>query len=136
VEGEDYDGKRFKLSDYRGKVVMVTVWASWCKPCRDLIPHERAIAERFKDARFEIVGINYDNDPARARRAIATDGVTWRNLQTCGDDHPIKKLWPVGALPCTYLIDAQGVVRYCCEGAAIPDQAITALLAETAKRGR
>ena len=136
LEGEDFDGKRFKLSDYRGKVVMVTFWASWCKPCRALIPHERALVERFRNSPFVVVGINGDNDPEHARKAIASDGVTWRNMQTCGDDHPAKKLWPVEALPSTYLLDAQGVVRHVGVGAAVPDAAIKALLAELEKRRR
>jgi len=128
LEGEDFEGKHFKLSDYRGKVVMVTFWASWCKPCRELIPHERAMAERYKNSSFVVVGVNYDNDPERARRVIATDCVTWRNMQTSGDDHPIKTLWPVGALPSTYLIDPQGVIRHVKEGGAIPDAEVEKLL--------
>ena len=60
IEGDDFDGTRFKLSDYRGKVVAVSFWASWCKPCRELIPHERAIVERFQGRNFVLLGVNID----------------------------------------------------------------------------
>jgi thiol-disulfide isomerase/thioredoxin len=134
LEGEDFDGKRFKLSDYRGKVVVVTFWASACRPCRALIPHERALAARFRDSPVVLVGINYDNNPEHARKAIATDGVTWRNMQTCCDDHPVKKLWPVEGLPTTCLIDAQGVIREIHLGSTVTESAIKTLLAEGEKR--
>lgn len=112
IDGEDLFGEPIKLSDYRGQVVMVTFWASWCKPCRDLIPHERQLAERFKDAPFVVLGVNFDDDIVKARRVVSIHGIAWRNVQTGGDDHSIKKRWPIEALPTTYLIDAQGIVRH------------------------
>ena len=62
LEGVDFEGQRFKLSDYRGKVVVVSFWASWCKPCCDLIPHERALVNRFAGRNFVLLGANVDDN--------------------------------------------------------------------------
>ncbi len=128
IEGEDFDGKPIKLSDHRGKVVMVTFWASWCKPCRDLIPHERALAEQFKNTPFVVLGVNFDDDIEKARKVATKHGITWCNVQTCGEEHPIKKLWPIEALPTTYLIDTQGIVRHVRVGAPVSQEAVLSLL--------
>ena len=112
IEGVDFDGARFKLSDYRGKVVVVTFWASWCKPCRELIPHERALADRYRDRNFVLLGANIDDDHEAALKAISKCGVTWRNWQAGGEGNPIRKLWPVELLPTIYVIDAKGVIRH------------------------
>src|SRR5688572_12569567 len=63
----DFDGKPVKLSDYRGKVVVVVFWASWCGPCLKMIPHEKELATRFHDRPFAMIGVNNDSEPERAR---------------------------------------------------------------------
>ena len=58
IDGEDFDGMRVKLSDYRGKVVVVVFWASWCPPCCAMIPHERELVERNRDKPFAMLSVN------------------------------------------------------------------------------
>jgi len=130
IEGEDFAGKRFKLSDYRGKVVVVSFWASWCKPCRDLIPHERALAEKFASKNFVLLGVNLDDDPAAAERVIAKTGITWRHLRAGGEGNSIQQRWPVELLPTVYLIDAKGTIRYARVSGHHLENAVETLLAE------
>src|SRR5215475_209715 len=56
IDSEDFDGNRVKLSDYRGKVVVVVFWYAACPPCRAMIPHERELAERYRDKPFAMIG--------------------------------------------------------------------------------
>ena len=60
IEGEDADGHRFKLSDYRGKVVVLTFSGNWCGPCRAMYPQERELVARLKDRPFALLSVNTD----------------------------------------------------------------------------
>jgi len=113
ISGEDTDGVDFKLSDYRGKAVVLSFWASWCEPCMELVPHERELAELYKDKRFAIVGVNADQDKATLQQVLSQHQISWRSFW-CGKDGwlgSIPKAWNVNSLPTTYLIDHRGVIR-------------------------
>jgi thiol-disulfide isomerase/thioredoxin len=111
IRGEDLDGTPFKLSDYRGKVVVVSFWASWCPPCRALIPHERAMVDRFKGRPFALIGVNADQEKRLALKAAIDEGVNWRSFWD-GGDNAIQKAFAIEAYPTVYVIDEQGVIRY------------------------
>src|SRR5262249_34139118 len=64
IEGEDLAGKNFRLSDYRGQVVVVNFWGNWCGWCRQMYPQERSLMERFKGRPFAMLGVNSDRDKA------------------------------------------------------------------------
>ncbi len=110
IADEDLDGARFKLSDYRGKVVLLVFWGTWCGPCMAAVPRERALVEKFQGRPFAIVGVNSDSNKDRARRAIAQEHMTWRSFWN-GDDNHISKAWNVKGWPTVYLIDHRGVIR-------------------------
>ena len=61
-EFRDPDGKKVRLSDYRGKIVLVDFWASWCAPCRKQMPALISLYDRFKNKNFEIIGVSFDNN--------------------------------------------------------------------------
>ena len=134
IEGDDFDGQHLKLSDYRGKVVVLVFWFSGCRPCRELIPHEKELAQRYRDRPFAVVGVNNDEDPEAARRLIAAQGMTWRIVQSNGYDNAITRRWRVNAWPAIFVIDAKGTLRYKQVFGPNLDNAVESLLAEAEKR--
>ena len=111
IEGEDLDGRSMKLSDFRGKVVLVSFWATWCAPCMKLVPHERSLVTRFKDKPFTIVGVNGDNGAEGLRKAKEMD-ITWRSFKDQpASEKAISAEWGVSAWPTLYLIDHKGIIR-------------------------
>lgn len=110
IADTDLNGERFKLSDYRGKVVMLVFWGTWCGPCMAAVPHERALVEKFKERPFAIVGVNSDARPERALKAVAAERMSWRSFWDGTDSH-LSKAWNVKAWPTVYLIDHRGTIR-------------------------
>jgi thiol-disulfide isomerase/thioredoxin len=143
IEGEDIDGKPMKLSDYRGKVVMVLFWATWCNACMHEVPHEKALVERMKGRPFVLIGVNGDNDREKAKTVSAKEGVNWRSFWPGGAKRGIPLEWGVSGWPTVYVIDANGVIRdnglvYFDEiyGRKTPDKMIESLVAETEKAAK
>ena len=130
IDGEDFDGKRLKLSDQRGKVVVLVFWASWCKPCRDLIPHERELAERYRNKPFVLLGVNNDDNFEAARKVIAAERMNWPIWKTGAVDHAINRDWCVNSWPAVFVIDTKGVLRYTRVSGQHLDNAVATLLAE------
>lgn len=112
IEGEDIDGKPMRLSDHRGKVVVLTFWATWCGPCMGLVPHERALVERLAGRRFVLLGIDGDEDREKARSVVDQERITWRSWWNGGPSGPITERWNIDSWPTVYVLDARGVIRY------------------------
>ncbi len=113
IEGEDLDGAKFKLSDYRGKVVFLSFWASWCGPCLALIPHEREIVEKFQGRPFALIGVNGDPEKKDLKKVLTENKITWRSFWSGekGPEGPIPEAWNVSGWPTMYVIDAKGIIR-------------------------
>lgn len=112
IIGTDLDGRMFKLSDYRGKVVVLTFSGNWCGPCVRMYPRERELVERFKALPFALVSVVNDRDKAELRTAIDSGVITWRCWWDGGFDGPICLRWGVDRWPTVFIIDAKGVIRY------------------------
>jgi thiol-disulfide isomerase/thioredoxin len=114
IAGGDIDGKTLKLSDYRGKVVVINFWGSWCPPCMAMIPKERELAKRFGDRPFALLGVANDYDRERVKNVVATKGITWRSWWDGGADRsgPIAETWRVVSWPRFYILDHRGVIRH------------------------
>jgi thiol-disulfide isomerase/thioredoxin len=108
----DLDGRPMTLSEYRGKAVLVSFWATWCFPCMKLIPHEKRVVERFDRNRFAIVGVNSDADLKAAREAVKQHEISWRSFRNGREGaERISERWHILGYPTLYLLDANGIVR-------------------------
>jgi thiol-disulfide isomerase/thioredoxin len=112
IKGTDIHGKPLALSDYRGKVVAIVFWGTWCGPCMREIPREKSLVERMKGRPFAMLGVNADADAAVARKVMEEKGVTWPNWHDGSPgEGPIARLYHVQGYPTVYVIDAAGNIR-------------------------
>lgn len=106
------DGKVMKLSDLRGKVVLIDFWASWCGPCRRENPNVVRVYEQYKDKGFDIFSVSLDNSRDKWLDAIVKDNLTWKShvSDLKGWQSEGAALYKVRGIPATFLVDAQGKV--------------------------
>lgn len=103
-------GENLRLSEYRGNVVMINFWATWCGPCRQEMPLLDELYTRYKRVGFSLLGVNIDDDSRRAMQMIEDLGVSFPVLFDARKE--VSKLYEVEAMPVTVLIDREGNVRY------------------------
>jgi thiol-disulfide isomerase/thioredoxin len=113
VEGVDLDDKAMKLSDYRGKVVMLVFWATWCGPCMAMIPHERELAKRYAGRPFAIVGVSGTDFEGNAQKAVKEKQISWRSFKDylLKEKREISRCWNVSGWPTVFVLDHRGVIR-------------------------
>lgn len=129
--GVDTGGRPMRLSDSRGKVVVLVFWGTWCGPCMQMVPHERELAARLAGRPFALLGVNSDRDREEAGKSMAKEGMTWRSWWDGGDQAgPIASRWNVHSWPSVFVLDAQGVIRHRDLRGAALDVAVDALLEE------
>lgn len=144
IEGEDVDGARFALGDYRGKVVVLAFWADWCRGCKVLYDEENALVARMKGRPFALLGVNGDRDRARLKALCQNEGITWRSWWDGKDGDafaargPITFRYNVHVWPTFYVLDHHGVIRLKVKGTphkkrlnALIDDLVEAAEAET-----
>ena len=106
---KDADGKTVKLSDYRGKVVLLNFWATWCGPCKIEIPWFMEFEQTYKDRGFAVLGVSMDEDGwETVKPYIADKKVNYRVL--LGDEVVGNLYGGIESLPTTFLIDKDGRV--------------------------
>jgi peroxiredoxin len=103
-------GENLRLSEYRGDVVMINFWATWCGPCRQEMPLLDELYTRYHRVGFNLLGINIDDDSRRAMQMIEDLGVSFPVLFDARKE--VSKLYEVEAMPVTVLIDREGNVRF------------------------
>jgi len=103
---EDQD---VSLSDFRGKVLLVDFWASWCGPCRKENPHVRKLYARYKEQGFEILGVSLDKTKDRWQQAVTKDKLEWEQVSDlAGWGNTVAKMYNVRSIPHTILLDEEG----------------------------
>lgn len=103
-------GQKVRLSDLKGKMVLVHFWGSWCGPCRKENPALADIYNTYHDKGFEVLSIAVERNPDGWERAIERDGITWPyHVMESGDfDGPITSQFNVHAIPAVFLINKEG----------------------------
>lgn len=108
---KDVNGKSVSLSDYKGKLVLLEFWASWCSPCRAESPNLLKQYAAFKDKGFEILGVSVDSDKAKWLDAIKKDGLTWTQVSDLkGWDNDARKVYGISGVPANFLISPDGKI--------------------------
>ncbi len=103
-------GEKVQLSQFRGKVVVLTFFASWCAPCRDDMPELQKLQDQ-SGGRVAVVGVNYQDSADDTRRMVSELHVTFPTLVEDASANPVAKAYDVHAMPDTLFLDASGVVR-------------------------
>ncbi|MGQ9864098.1 MAG: peroxiredoxin family protein [Bacteroidia bacterium] len=105
------EGKILKLTDLRGKWVLIDFWASWCRPCRVENPFVVQLYKKYKDRGFEIFGVSLDVDKNAWLQAIQKDGITWLQVSDLkGWQSGAAQTYGVNAIPATVLINPEGKI--------------------------
>jgi len=104
------DGSTIKLSSLKGKVVLLDFWATWCPPCRKMIPELKKIYSKYKNKGVEVIGISMDEGSLGTIKSFVDN--TGINYPVVRGDHALSKAYGyINAIPTSFIIDKAGVIR-------------------------
>lgn len=105
----DFSGKKRRLSEFRGKYVLLDFWAAWCPPCRRELPYQKVAYSRFQSRGFEILGMNNDPDPSLIKDSLKRLGITWPQA-TLASIHELEVRYRIHLFPTSLLLGPDGKV--------------------------
>lgn len=108
-EARDVEGRTLRLSEYRGRVVLLDFWGLWCTGCVAQLPHLARLVERHADEPFTLLGI-HTHEPEELVERLRAAGVTWRTALDSAQDS-LAARWNITGYPTLFLIDAEGILR-------------------------
>ena len=103
-------GPNLRLEEYRGQVVLINFWASWCGPCRQEMPILDRLHQRYEDTGFAVLGVNVEGEVGPAQKIVDKTNVTFPVL--IDEGQVVSELYELEAMPSTVVIDRNGMVRY------------------------
>lgn len=131
IELSTIDGKRDKISNYRGKIVLIDFWASWCGPCMKETPMLVNLYNKFKGKDFEMIGISLDEDQNDWANAVRNKNMSWIHMSDLGGwKGKAARQYKIKSIPQIFLLDKEGnIVAHNLKGAALMSK-IEELLAQ------
>ena len=115
------EGSNLRLEEYRGQVVLINFWASWCGPCRQEMPLLDRLHHRYEDTGFAVLGVNVEGEVAPAQEIVDKTNVTFPIL--IDDGQKVSDMYNLQAMPTTVVVDRDGVIRYIHPGYKPGDEA-------------
>lgn len=128
----DLDGNVQSLSQYRGKIVLLNFWATWCKPCTTEMPAMQASLDKLRDKGFVVLAVNELEDDAKVREHVKQNGHTFPVLMD--RDNKVANQFGVFGLPVSVFIDQQGRVQEYIKGGLLTEQMICDVVARIQKQ--
>ena len=128
----DLTGKEQSLSQYRGKIVLMNFWATWCKPCTTEMPAMQTAYDKLRDKGFVVLAVNELEDDARVREHIKQYGHTFPVLMD--HDNKVANQFGVVGLPVSVFIDQEGRVQEYIKGGLLTEQRIDETVARIQKK--
>ncbi|HWB09360.1 MAG TPA: redoxin family protein [Pirellulales bacterium] len=110
LDGTTTAGQAFDWASYRGKVVLIDFWATWCGPCVAELPNVRELYDKYHERGFDVVGISLDGDREALDKFLSEKGIPWTTLHQAGGQHPAAAFYGVSAIPTVLLVDRDGKV--------------------------
>ena len=110
LELADLRGKKHSLADYRGKVVLVNFWATWCEPCREEMPSMERLRVSLAERPFAVLAVNLAEPESRIAKFLDTVPVGFPIL--LDRDTKTARAWQAKVLPATYIVGPDGAIRY------------------------
>lgn len=107
----DLEGNKRKLSDFKGKVVLLDVWATWCGPCIQMIPHQREMIKKLSDQPFELISVSVDKELETVRKFQDREPMPWINWHN-GDKGGALTDWGITKYPTIFILDKEGIIRH------------------------
>lgn len=104
------DGQNLRLDEFRGQVILINFWASWCGPCRQEMPILQKIHERYEPLGFTVLGVNVDEQQEKARRIADRMALNFPLLLDTAQT--VSEAYEVNAMPFTVLVDRNGKINY------------------------
>ena len=118
IEGKTPEGKKVSLSDYKGKVVLVNFWATWCGPCKQEIPTLVELQKKYGAQGFEILGLVSNDDMGKAMAFAKSNEMTWPQLSATPE---IGGAYGIRAIPASFIVNRKGEVAASIEGLIAPE---------------
>ena len=110
LELADLEGRTHKLADYRGKVVLVNFWATWCEPCREEMPSIERLRASLAGRPFAVLAVNLAEPESRIRKFL--DAMPLGFAVLLDRDAKAARAWQAKMLPATYIVGPDGVIRF------------------------
>ena len=107
---KDLDGRPHRLADYKGQVVLINFWATWCAPCRDEMPSIQRLKEKLDGRPFVVLAVNLDEPESRIRKFLSEMRLDFVVL--LDPERRVAKAWEARILPASFIVGADGRVRY------------------------